>query len=59
MNTPVAREIHNGSFRICLDLKDLSKAIKVERYPIPAVDMVTNRLQGATFFCHLDGKSAY
>ena len=59
VNSLVIREKPNGSLRICLDPKDLNKAIKREHYPVPTVDMVTNRLQGATLFSHLDGKSAY
>ena len=31
----------------------------MEHYHVLTVDMVTNRLQGATFFSYLDGKSAY
>ena len=50
VNSLVVREKPNGSLRICLDPKDLNKAIKREHYPVPAVDMVTNRLQGATIF---------
>ena len=59
VNSLVVREKPNGSLRICLDPKDLNKAIKREHYPIPTADMVTNKLQGATLFSHLDGKSAY
>ena len=59
VNSLVVREKPNGSLGICLDPKDLNKAIKREHYPVPTVDMVTNKLQGATFFSHLDGKSAY
>ena len=50
VNSHVVRETPNGSMRICLDPKDLIKAIKREYYPVPTVDMVTNRLQGATLF---------
>ena len=50
VNSLVVREKPNGSLRICLDPKDLNKAIKREHYPVPTVDMVTNRLQGATLF---------
>ena len=50
VNSLVVREKPNGSLRICLDPKDLNKAIKSKHYPIPIVDMVTNGLQGATCF---------
>ena len=50
MNFLVVRVKPNGSLRIFLDPKDLNKAIKREHYPVQTVDMVTNRLQGATLF---------
>ena len=59
INSLVVREKPNGSLRICLDPKDLNKRIKRECYPVPTVDMVTNWLQAAILFSHLDGKSAY
>ena len=59
VNSLAVREKPNTSLRICLDPKDLNKAIKRKHYPVPPADMVTNRLQGATHFSHLDGKSAY
>ena len=55
----VLREKPNGSLRVCLDPNDLNKAIKREHFPVTPVDMVTNILQDATFFSHLDGNSAY
>ena len=59
INSLVVREKPNGSLRICLDPKDLNKAIKREHYLVPTLDMVTNRLQDATLFSHLDGQSPY
>ena len=59
VNSLVVREKPNSNMRICLDPQDLNKAIKRKYYPVTTVDMVTNRLQGATLFSHLDGKSAY
>ena len=50
VNSLVVWEKPNGSLRICLDPKDLNKAIKREHYPVPTVEMVTNRLQDATVF---------
>ena len=44
VNSVVVRGKPNDSLRICLDPKDLNKAIKREHYPVPTVDMVTNRL---------------
>ena len=59
VNSLVVREKSKSSFRICFNPKDLNKAIKREHYPVPTVDMVTNMLQDATLFSHLDGRSAY
>ena len=59
VNSLVVRQKPIGSLRICLDPKDLNKSINREQYPIPTLDMVTNRLQDATLFSHLDGKSEY
>ena len=59
VNSMVVREKPDGSLRICLDPKDLNKAIRREHYPVPTVDMVTHRLNGATLFSHLDAKAAY
>ena len=50
VNSFVVREKPNGILGICLDPKDLKKATKREHYPVPTVDMVTNRLQDVTFF---------
>ena len=50
VNSLVVREKSNSSLRICLDPKDLNNTTKREHYPFPTVDMVTNRLQGATRF---------
>ena len=57
VNSLIAREKTNGSLRICLDPKDLNKAIKREHYLVPTIDMVTNKLKDATLF--LLGNLAY
>ena len=59
VNSLVVQKKPYGSWRICLDPKSLSKAIKKEHFPVPSVNMVTNRLQGATLFSKLDGRSAF
>ena len=42
----------NGKIRICLDPKDLKKAILQENYPIPTIEDIASRLHGAkVFFC--------
>ena len=41
VNELVIREKPNGSLRICLDPKDLNKAIKQEHHPVPTLDDIT------------------
>ena len=48
VNSLIVRKKPNGSLWIYLDPKDLSMAIEREHYPVPTVDIITNRLQGAT-----------
>ena len=40
----------NGDLRICLDLKDLNKAIIREHYKTPTLEEITHKLCGATKF---------
>ena len=46
----------NGKLRICLDLKDLNKAIKRKT---PALNEITHKFAGAQFFSKLDTKNGY
>ena len=48
VNSLVVREKPNGSLRVCLDPRDLNKAIKREHYPVPTVEIVTTKLHGST-----------
>ena len=59
VNSLAIREKPNGSLRICLDPKDLNKAIKQEHHPIPTLDDITPRLLGSTLFSKLDAKQGY
>ena len=46
----VARDKPSGSFKVCLDPRDLNKAIRREHYPVPAVEGFTTKLHGSTLF---------
>ena len=46
----VVREKPNGNLRVCLDPRDLNKAIWREHYPVPTVESVTAKLHGSTLF---------
>ncbi len=37
----------NGKLRICLDPKDLNRAIQREHYPLPTIEDVATRLHGS------------
>ena len=53
------RDKPNGRLRVCLDPKDLNKAIKKEHHPIPTLDDITPRLHGCTLFSKLDSLHGY
>ena len=44
----------SGALRICLDPKDLNKAILREHYPLPTIEDIATRLYGAKVFTILD-----
>ena len=46
----------SGQLRICLDPKDLNKAVKRSLYRTPNLDKVTQKLAGATLFSKLDAR---
>lgn len=47
------------SLRICLDPKDLNRAIEREHYPLPTIEDVATRLHGAKVFSLLDVRSGF
>ena len=51
--------VKGDSVRICLDPKDLNKAIRREHYPIPTVEEVIADFPEATVFSVLDAKSGF
>ncbi|XP_048000292.1 uncharacterized protein LOC125237342 [Leguminivora glycinivorella] len=48
----------NGDLRICLDPRDLNKAIRREHFKLPTLDEITARLAGAKYFSTLDAKAS-
>lgn len=48
-----------GKMRLCLDPKDLNKAIQREHYPLPTVEDIATRLNGAKVFSLLDAKDGF
>jgi len=51
--------IPKETLRICLDLKDLNKAIRREHHVIPTLEEILPKLAGAKFFSIVDVKCGY
>jgi hypothetical protein len=49
----------DGGLRMCLDYRSLNKVTVKDKNPIPRVDEIFDRLQGATHFSTLDLRSGY
>ena len=49
----------NNKIRICLDLRDLNRAIMRSHYPLPTVEQVATRLNKAKIFTVLDAKTGF
>ena len=49
----------DGTLCICLDSKDLKKAIIREHYKVPTLEEISHKLAGATIFSKLDAKDGF
>ncbi|GJT24165.1 putative reverse transcriptase domain-containing protein [Tanacetum coccineum] len=49
----------DGSFRICIDYRELNKLTVKNRYPLPRIDDLFDQLQGSQFFSKIDVRYAY
>ncbi len=49
----------NGKIRLCIDPKDLNRAIKREQYPMKTIEEVISRMPNAKFFSKLDATQGY
>ena len=49
----------DGKLRVCLDPKDLNKALLRSHYPMPRTDDILNKMRNAKMFSKLDASSGY
>jgi len=49
----------DGSFRMCIDYRELNKLTVKNRYPLPRIDDLFDQLQGARCFSKIDLRSGY
>ena len=49
----------NGKWRICVDYRELNKAILKDYFLLPFIDQVLDALAGNKYFLFLDGFSVY
>jgi hypothetical protein len=49
----------NGKWRICVDYRELNKAMLRDHFPLPFIDQVLDSLAGKKYFSFLDGFSGY
>ena len=55
----VITENKNGQIRLCIDPKDLNKAIKREHFQLPTKEEILRKLTGAKFFSKLDATAGF
>ncbi|GKB23925.1 putative reverse transcriptase domain-containing protein [Tanacetum coccineum] len=49
----------DGSFRMCIDYRELNKLTVKNRYPLPRIDDLFNQLQGSSVYSKIDLRSRY
>lgn len=49
----------DGSIRVCIDYRNLNSVTVKNRYPLPLIPELTDRLVGSTIFTKLDIRQAY
>ncbi|GJU67921.1 reverse transcriptase domain-containing protein [Tanacetum coccineum] len=59
LSNPVMVKKHDGSWRMCVDFKDLNKACPKDGYPLPEIDRKVKSLCGYPFKCFQDAYKGY
>nr|GFB97223.1 putative reverse transcriptase domain-containing protein [Tanacetum cinerariifolium] len=49
----------DGSFCMCIDYRELNKLIIKNKYPLPRIDDLFNKLQGSSVYFNIDLRSGY
>nr|GEV08025.1 putative reverse transcriptase domain-containing protein [Tanacetum cinerariifolium] len=49
----------DGSFRMCIDYRELNKLIIKNRYPLPRIDDLFDQLQGSSVYSKIDLRPGY
>ncbi|GJU04911.1 putative reverse transcriptase domain-containing protein [Tanacetum coccineum] len=52
-------EDRDGSFRMCIDYRELNKLTVKNRYPLPRIDDLFDQLQGLSVYSKIDLRSGY
>nr|XP_025702855.1 uncharacterized protein LOC112803588 [Arachis hypogaea] len=46
-------------WKLCIDYRKLNEAMRKDRFPLPFMDQMLERLVGHAYYCFLDGYSSY
>nr|GEW26242.1 retrotransposon protein, putative, Ty3-gypsy subclass [Tanacetum cinerariifolium] len=49
----------DGSFRMCIDYRELNKLTMKNHYPLPRIDDLSDQLQGSSLYSKIDLRSGY
>ncbi|XP_014208619.1 uncharacterized protein LOC106639490 [Copidosoma floridanum] len=58
-STPVMIRKSDGSYRFCIDYRDLNKQTRCDAYQLPNMDAILDKLRKAKFLTKIDLKQAY